>query len=210
MDLSKSVQNYLDELSSNSPTPGGGNVAAFCGVLSSSLGMMVCNLTIGKKKYADVENEMTEIENKFNNLKTTFLKLAKKDNDAFDKVMDAFKLPKESEEQKSLRGKAIENATILAANIPAEVIATCKEVLPLIETVAKKGNQNSLSDSGVALSLIGAANDGAFMNVLINCSSLSNQLIAKDILSKTEINYLDVKNNVSSLLNEILNKMRPQ
>ena len=73
MELSKTLKNYLDELSSNSPTPGGGNVAALCGVLASSLGTMVCNLTIGKKKYAEVETEMKEVKNKLNSLQKEFV-----------------------------------------------------------------------------------------------------------------------------------------
>ncbi|MGE5400660.1 MAG: cyclodeaminase/cyclohydrolase family protein [Ignavibacteriales bacterium] len=193
MDLSKTMKEYLDELSSNSPTPGGGNVSALCGSLASCLGTMVCNLTIGKKKYLEIEPEMIDIKGKMENYKEHFLQLAAKDNEAFDNVMNAFKLPKESEEDKQLRTQKIDEATFGAAEVPAEVIKTCHEVLPLIRIVAEKGNQNSLSDAGVAALLISTAAQGAYLNVLINCNSLKNQTIAGEILKSTEILCNDVK-----------------
>ena len=208
MELSKTLENYLEELSSNSPTPGGGNVSALCGVLASSLGTMVCNLTIGKKKYADVENELTVIKNKLALIKENFRQLAKKDNEAFDKVMLAFKMPKETEEQKAERAKAIESATIDAAMVPAEVVSAGKEILPLLETIVTKGNQNSLSDAGVAVSLTRTAVEGAFLNIAINCSSLSNQTIANEILIREEMKYQEVKAKAEFIIASIIKKMR--
>ncbi|MFA6979086.1 MAG: cyclodeaminase/cyclohydrolase family protein [Ignavibacteriaceae bacterium] len=208
MELSNTLENYLEELSSNSPTPGGGNVSALCGVLASSLGTMVCNLTIGKKKYADVENELTVIKNKLGLIKENFRKLAKKDNEAFDKVMLAFKMPKETEEQKLDRAKAIESATIDAAMVPAEVVSAGKEILPLLETIVAKGNQNSLSDAGVAVSLTKTAVEGAFLNIAINCSSLSNQTIANEILIREEMKYHEVKEKAEFIIASIIKKMR--
>jgi formiminotetrahydrofolate cyclodeaminase len=208
MDLNKTLQTYLDELTSSSPTPGGGNVAALCGVLASSLGAMVCNLTIGKKKYAAVEVEFMELEKKLCTLKEKFVLLAKKDNAAFDKVMDAFKLPKESEEQKKMRSQAIENATLVAAQIPSEVIAACKDLLPLLEIVSIKGNQNSLSDAGVGIALTSTAAEGAFLNVLINCSSLNNRATAEDILSKAKSSYDDIKGKATTLISQLMEKMK--
>jgi len=168
MDTSKTLQNYLDELSSNSPTPGGGNVASLCGALSSSLATMVCNLTIGKKKYAEVESEMISLKEKLEIYQKKFIELGKKDNLAFDKVIDAFKLPKDTDEQKEIRNKEIENATIGAAEIPSEVMQTAKELLPLLKIIIEKGNRNSLSDVGVAAALIATASKGAYLNVIIN------------------------------------------
>jgi len=208
MELSKTIENYLEELSSNSPTPGGGNVSALCGVLASSLGTMVCNLTIGKKKYAEVENELTVIKNKLGLIKENFRQLAKKDNEAFDKVMFAFKMPKETEEQKLERAKAIESATIDAAMVPAEVVATGMEILPLLETIAENGNQNSLSDAGVAVSLTKTAVEGAFLNIAINCASLANQTFANEILIREEMKYTEVKQKAEFIISSIIKKMR--
>jgi formiminotetrahydrofolate cyclodeaminase len=201
--LTKNLSAYIDELSSNSPTPGGGNVSALCGVLSASLGVMVCNLTIGKKKYAEVEEEMKAIKDKLEGYKTLFINFADKDNEAFDKVMEAFKLPKETDEQKSLRENKIDEATFEAASVPADVIRLCSEVIPLIETVSRKGNKNSASDAGVAALLISTAAQGAFLNVAINCSSLRNQTIAAEVLKKAEIYTEDVKKQSAYIVDKL-------
>ena len=208
MDTKKSLQKYLDELSSSSPTPGGGNVAALCGALSANLGTMVCNLTIGKKKYLDVEEEMNELKEKLKLYADKFVSLAKNDNEAFERVMDAFKLPKETDEHKKLRQEAIEKSTLEAASVPAEVIKNCREVIPLLETIAKKGNQNSLSDAGVAIVVIEAASEGAFMNVLINYSSLNEKQKAAQLLIQSENLNNEVKEEAQFLLSEIKLKIR--
>ena len=208
MDTKKSLQKYLEELSSNSPTPGGGNVAALCGALSASLGIMVCNLTIGKKKYLDVETEMNEMKVKLNVYVDKFLSLAKYDNEAFERVMDAFKLPKETDEQKKLRIEAIEKSTLEAASVPADVIKNCREIIPFLETISKKGNQNSLSDAGVAVAVIAAASEGAFLNVLINYSSLSEKQKAAGLLTQAENLNNEVKEEARYILDAISSKIR--
>jgi formiminotetrahydrofolate cyclodeaminase len=208
MDTKKSLQKYFEELSSNSPTPGGGNVAALCGALSASLGAMVCNLTIGKKKYIEVEPEMKELKEKLSTYSEKFIQLGKNDNEAFDRVMDAFKLPKETDEQKKLRGEAIEKATFEAAYVPAEVIKNCREVIPILEIISHKGNQNSLSDAGVAIAVIAAASEGAFLNVLINYSALADKQKAAELLSNADADNNEVKEETESILTEIKMKIR--
>jgi methenyltetrahydrofolate cyclohydrolase len=195
MDTSLSIDHYLEELSSNSPTPGGGNVSAFCGTLAASLGIMVCNLTIGKKKYLDIEEELKVIMRKLEKVQADFLTLAEDDNKAFDQVMEALKLPKETEAQITKRTKKIEETTIAAGVVPYRVIYLCKSIIPSIMTIAEKGNQNSLSDAGVAISLISSAAQGAFLNVLINCSSYKDNFGAKDILSRSKSDCTEVKDS---------------
>ncbi len=199
MNLEKSLKNYFEELASNSPTPGGGNVSALCGALSASLGAMVCGLTIGKKKYAEVEAEMIDLKGKLESAQGEFFVLGQKDNSAFDLVMDAFKLPKETEDEKAARNKKIEEATIGAGKVPASVIAKCAEILPYIKTVVEKGNKNSLSDAGVAAKLIASAAYGAYLNVLINCSSYKGNAEAAQLLESSE----DLLNKINRDTNEI-------
>jgi len=187
MNTTKTLQEYFDELSSNSPTPGGGNVAALCGALSSSLGIMVCNLTIGKKKYADVEQELISLKDNLEKIQKKFIELGQQDNASFDKVMDAVKLPKETDHEKDARSKAIEESTIGATTAPMEVIKISKALLPLIEIIVDKGNKNSISDAGVAAALVGTAAKGAYLNVLINCSSLGNQTFAVELKKTADI-----------------------
>jgi formiminotetrahydrofolate cyclodeaminase len=208
MDLNKSLQNYLDDVASDSPTPGGGNVAAFSGALACSLGIMVCNLSIGKKKYLDVEEELKDIKFQLENFKTKFLQLAEEDNEAFNKVMAAFKLPKETDEQKVMRDEKIEEATIGASIIPGDVVKVCKNVMPSIQIIVQKGNQNSLSDAGVAVTLLKSAAQGALMNVVINCNSLKNQTIADEMLKKTELIFNDIRAEAVVILNEINYKLK--
>ena len=207
MNLDDSVRNYLDDISSSSPTPGGGNVSAFSGAVAGSLGIMVCNLTIGKKKYADVEEEIKDIKFELSLAQEEFLNLAEKDNRAFDKVMQAFKLPKDTDEQKKTRKESIEAATLEAAEAPAEVLKYCGKIIPLFQTLAEKGNQNSVSDAGVAAALISTAAEGAYLNVLINCSSLSNQTVAREILKKNEIILSEVKRAGDTISEEIKKKL---
>jgi formiminotetrahydrofolate cyclodeaminase len=210
MDTEKSIQNYLNELSSNSPTPGGGNVSAFSAVLAASLGTMVCNLTIGKKKYKDFELEAVNLLQKFEKLKKDFLEFAIEDNLSFNKVMDAFKLPKETEDQISFRKEAINKATMDAAVIPAEVIMKCKELLPLLDRIAEKGNQSSLSDAGVAISLVSTAAQGAYLNVAINCAGLLNQVTASEFLKKSEYTYEEIKEYSNLIITRIFKKLKNQ
>ena len=204
MNLSQTLAEYFKSLSSASPTPGGGNVAAICGALSASLGAMVCNLTIGKKKYAQVEFEIIGLKEKLENLRNRFFELAGKDNAAFDNVMAAFKLPKETEHEKELRSKQIEEATLHAAEIPSEVIKSSGELIPLISMVIEKGNRNSLSDAGVAVSLTRTAAESAYLNVLINCASLNNQTIALEIRKRADILMEEIRVNCEHLITTVI------
>ncbi|MFA7288441.1 MAG: cyclodeaminase/cyclohydrolase family protein [Melioribacteraceae bacterium] len=208
MDTNNTIKNYLESLSSNSPTPGGGNVAAFCGALSSSLGTMVCNLTIGKKKYANVEANMISLSVNLNTFVDDFTKLASEDNEAFNKVMSAFKLPKETEEEKLERDKIIQEATIGAAIVPANVIKKCYELIPFLIEIADRGNTNSISDVGVALLLADTAAKGAYLNVVINCSSLANQTIAYEIIKQNELFVNEISNQVLLKYNYILESLK--
>ncbi len=208
MDLSISLKNYLDTISSNSPTPGGGNVAAFSGAMACSLGIMVCNLTVGKKKYAEVEEEIKDVSFQLQSFENNFIQLAGDDNEAFDKVMEAFKLPKETEQDKKIRSEKIENATLHAASIPSQVVTVCSNVMPLIRTVASKGNQNSVSDAGVAASLLYTAAQGAYLNVLINCSSLPNNQQAVELLKKSENLFNEIQESSDEIIAVITAKLK--
>lgn len=171
----KTLSAFLDELASSSPAPGGGSVAALSGALGAALTTMVCNLTIGKKKYTDVESEMKSVRAQAEDLRSRFTALVDKDTDAFNKVIEAFALPKESEAQKSLRTAAIVAATKEATLVPLEVMKHCIDALALAQRVAAAGNVNSASDAGVSALMLHAASEGAALNVKINLNGLSDQ-----------------------------------
>jgi formiminotetrahydrofolate cyclodeaminase len=135
---------------------------------------MVCHLTIGKKKYADVEPEMKAVLAKSEDLRAVITRLIDRDTDAFNKVMEAFGLPKENDDQKALRSDAIQEATKEATMIPLEVMKHCIDGMALAKIVAEKGNQNSLSDAGVSALLFHAACEGAALNVRINLGGIKD------------------------------------
>ncbi len=171
----KTISKFLDELASNSPAPGGGSVAAFSGSLGAALTSMVCNLTIGKKKYLDVGLEMKNILAKAEELRKTFTLLIDQDTEAFNKVMEAYSFPKETDDQKALRSAAIQAATKEAALVPLRVMKHVIDGLALVKVVAEKGNANSISDAGVSALMLHAAAESATLNVQINLNIITDQ-----------------------------------
>jgi formiminotetrahydrofolate cyclodeaminase len=165
---------FIDELASASPAPGGGSVAALSGALGAALTAMVCQLTIGKKKYAEVEEEMKKTLQQAEALRRTFSQLIETDTAAFNKVMEAFGLPKDTEPQKALRAAAIREATKEATLVPLEVMKHCIDAMALVQVVAANGNVNSVSDAGVGAFMLHAACEGASLNVRINLNSLDD------------------------------------
>ncbi|MFN4112289.1 MAG: cyclodeaminase/cyclohydrolase family protein [Ignavibacteria bacterium] len=207
MDLTKSLQNFIDEISSSSPTPGGGSVSAFCGVLGVSLGLMVCNLTIGKKKYESVQEEIFEIKNQLENFREKFIELYDRDSQAFDKVMEVFKLPKETNEEKSKRTEAIESAIIKATEVPIDVIKTSLDALNHLIKLSEIGNQNSLSDAGVAIQLMKSCAEGAMLNVLINTKSLNDRNRAMNLILNAAQALTEVEKKSDEALSSIKKKL---
>ena len=170
----KTISKFLDELASNSPTPGGGSVAALSGALGSALISMVCNLTIGKKKYLTVEDEMRHILEQSERLRKTFTASIVQDTDAFNKVMEAYGLPKETEDQKALRSAAIQGATKEAALVPLQVMNHVIDALALAKIAAEKGNISCISDAGASAAMLHAAAESAALNVQINLKSIKD------------------------------------
>ena len=171
----KTVASFLDEVASSSPAPGGGSVAALAGALGAALACMVCNLTIGKKKYAEVEEEMKKVLTEAETLRETFTRLISTDTLAFQKVVETYALPKDTDPQRALRAAAILEATKEATLVPLEVMKHCIDALALAQEVASKGNTNSISDAGVCAHMLHAACEGAALNVKINLNGLNDQ-----------------------------------
>jgi glutamate formiminotransferase/formiminotetrahydrofolate cyclodeaminase len=186
------VTSFVDLTSTDAPAPGGGSVAALMASMSGALTSMVANLTVGKKGYKKVWEEMRDVAPQAQTLKDAFLTAVDDDTFAFDAVMDAMKLPKKSEEEQRRRGEAIVRATKEAVEVPLGVLRGCREALPLIEAVAQKGNVNSLSDAGVAALALRAAAGGALLNVLINLPGLSD----RDYIDRTSRDGLQILEEV--------------
>ncbi|UCH82724.1 MAG: glutamate formimidoyltransferase [Candidatus Latescibacterota bacterium] len=169
------VRDFIDETSIDSPVPGGGSVAALMGSIACALGSMVANLTAGKKGYKDVDEEMKAVAAEAQIHKDAFLKAVDDDSNAFDRVMEAMRLPKKTDEDKRHRLEMIELATKNAVEVPLSVLKRCSEAMGLVEIVAEKGNKNSISDAGVAALCLRSAASGAELNVLINLPGLSDK-----------------------------------
>ena len=172
--ITKNISEFLNELAGSSPAPGGGSVSALAGALGSALISMVSSLTIGKKKYAEVEGEMKSVLVESEKLRAKLTSLVDRDTDAFNLVMSAFGMPKETDDQKNARTAAIESATKEATMVPLDVMHVCLDAVALSETVARKGNTNALSDAGVSALLLRAGCRGAYYNVKINLSSIKD------------------------------------
>lgn len=166
--VTKTVRGFSDELSSDSPAPGGGSVAALCGALGASLGAMVGNLTVGKSAHETVWDEMREVGERAQDLKEWYLAAVDQDTDAFNAVMAAARLPKKSNEEEAARQEAIQLATRQATLIPLHVLERSLEVLEVAAVMADRGNPNSASDAGVAALCARTCAEGAYLNVLIN------------------------------------------
>lgn len=184
--LRLNLREFANKLSLDSPTPGGGSAAALCGALSAALSSMVANLTVGKKSYESVDQEMKKSAVKAQILKDELLRAVDEDTRAFNKVMDASRLPKATEEQAKEKEAAVEKASKEATLVPLSVLEKSISLLELAKIVALKGNRNSLSDAGVAGLIAEAAAQGAYYNVKINLPGIQDDAFKEEISKKAD------------------------
>ena len=195
--MEKNIDKFLEALASSAPTPGGGGAAALCGALGIALGNMVGSLTLGKKKYADVQEDIAELNAKAEALRAGFVALVDADAEAFAPLSRAYAIPKDD----PARDEIMEPALLKAAEAPLENMRKCAEALELISGYAAKGSALAISDAGCAAALCGAAMEAAALNVKINTKSMKNRAVADNI--NAEMNELLQK--YSALSQEIYN-----
>lgn len=179
-----SLAGFSNETLSESPAPGGGSVSAYVGALGAALGAMVANLSAHKRGWDERWEEFSDWAEKGKTAHDRLLKLVDEDTAAFNALMDAFGLPKNTEPEKKQRSAAIQAATKHAIEVPFEVMQTAYQSLEAIQAMATKGNPNSLSDAGVGALCARTAVHGAYLNVRINAAGLSDKAFAEDILKK--------------------------
>lgn len=184
--VDKTITGFVDEVSMDSPAPGGGSVAALCGSLGSALSAMVANLTVGKKGYEQHYEALKQLAVRCQSIKESLIVAIDADTDAFNEVLSANRLPKKTEEQIQERNKAIQEANKKAAMVPFNVLKLCRNVLDPILEVAEKGNANSITDVGVAALAANAGLKGAAMNVKINLQSIDDLEFKKNLLKDAE------------------------
>jgi len=191
--VDRTVRGFVDELSTDSPAPGGGSVAALCGALGAALGAMVANLTVGKKGFEEVREEMVKIADEGQTVKDAFLEDIDRDTDAFNALMAASRLPKKTPEEEEARERAIQDASRQAILVPFGVLERCARVLELAEATAARGNPNSASDAAVAALVAAACAEGAYDNVTINLPAITDRAWAGDIASRAKALLADQK-----------------
>lgn len=179
--LNTSVISFLDALASGAPTPGGGGAAAVAGSMAAALVSMVCNLTVGRQRYADVADEMREVLDRAESLRAELQQLAEEDVTAFNRLSAAYKLPRVTDADIAIRKDAIQSSLRRATEVPLRTARAAAAVLPLCPPVAERGNQAAVSDVGVAGLLAHAAVRSALLNVEINLRTLEDQLYVNQV-----------------------------
>ena len=169
------IKDFISKVISNDPVPGGGSVSALNGALAAALSAMVANLTVGRKKYVEVNDLMQELSARFEKLSQKLIEDVDRDSDAYNRVFAAFKLPKETDEEKQVRSEAIQRETKYAAQVPMEVARAVYEVLPQIDAIVQKGTSNAVTDACVSMMCARTAILGALLNVRINLTSIKDE-----------------------------------
>ncbi|MBP9032139.1 MAG: cyclodeaminase/cyclohydrolase family protein [Dysgonomonadaceae bacterium] len=178
------LKQFLEKTANNEPVPGGGSISALHGAIAAALTEMLANITIGKKNYSAVEETMKLNATKASALRTEFLTDIDRDAEAYNLVFQAFRLPKDTDEQKVLRSEKIQEATKVAAMVPMEVAERAFELLDLIGETTRKGNKNAITDGCVAMMTCRTAVLGALLNVRINLASIKDERFVKELSEK--------------------------
>jgi len=181
-----SIEKFLTELASAAPTPGGGGAAAISGAMGAALVSMVCNLTISKKKYVEVEAELKDVLAKSEGLRVVLTGMIGEDVQAFDAVMGAYGMPKNTDDEKAARAERIQAALKTACDVPLACCRACRAVIDLAAITADKGNLNVVSDAGVAVLSAYAGLRSAALNVYVNAKGLEDRDFADERLKELE------------------------
>jgi len=203
----KTLTAFADETSSESMAPGGGSISAFVGALGVSLGTMVANLSANKPGWDEKWEYYSDWAVKGQQLKEKLMYLVDEDTNAFNKIIEAFRLPKTDETEKAIRAAAIEKATQYATTIPFQVMENAYQSMEIIEEMADKGLQNSLSDAGVGMLCAKTAVLGAYFNIKINAKDIKDSAFAEDILNKADAIYQNALDREAKLTLSILDKL---
>ena len=198
------IDDYLKEVASKAPIPGGGGASAFAGALSAALSSMVCNLTVGKKSYMAVEDDIKKILESMNSHIDSFLKLADKDAEVFYPLSQAYGFKPKDEKEKLEHEKNMEKLLLGAAMIPLEVMKEARGMLDDIKFLAKNGSKLAVSDAGVAVSLLRSAVSGAMMNVVINLKYMKDKKLAGELLDEASELLENTMEKADTVYREVL------
>lgn len=200
----KSCNEFVEVLATKAPVPGGGGASALVGAIGTALGNMVGSLTVGKKKYADVEEDIIVLKAQADKLQEELLALVEKDAEVFEPLSKAYGLPKDTPEQQAEKDKIMEECLVNACSVPMEIMEKCCEAIDMMKEFADKGSRLALSDAGVGATMLRSALEGASLNVFINTSSMKNREVAES----TEARANEMLAKYSVLADEIFKDVK--
>ena len=201
------IGGWIAQLSSHAPTPGGGGASALAGALGSALGQMVANLTVGKKRYADVEGEVREGLRTLEGLQADLLALADRDAAVFAPLARAYRMPEETEKQRAVKEQVMQECLISASEVPLEIMEKAFGALDTLDFLEKKGSRMAASDVGVAAQFIRASLAGAVMNVYINTKSMKDRILAKKYQEKADRMLLEGTKRADEIYENVHRKL---
>lgn len=198
------IKDFLAVLSSKAPVPGGGGASALAGALGNALGQMVANLTIGKKKYAEVEEEIKGLLETMEGLQAEFIRLADRDAEVFAPLAQCYSMPSGTEEEKKKKARVMEARLLDASYVPLDIMKRAVEMLDILEMLAQKGSRLAVSDVGVGVQFIRTALLGAVMNVYINTKAMKNREKAEEINQEAEALVAEGTKRADSIYRAVL------
>lgn len=198
------IDEYIKELGSKAPVPGGGGASAVAGALSAALSSMVCNLTVGKKSYISVEDDIKKIMEDMNKHMESFIKLSDKDAEVFYPLSQAYGFKPQNDEEKKMHEENMEKLLFDAAMVPLDIMKEAYSMLVAVDFLAKKGSKLAVSDAGVAVSMLRSAVCGAMMNVVINVKYMKNREKAQDLMDEASEILENTMNKADIIYREVL------
>ncbi|MGO5053322.1 cyclodeaminase/cyclohydrolase family protein [Lachnospiraceae bacterium LCP25S3_G4] len=206
--LEKSVIDFLEKLSSDQPVPGGGGASAVVGACGTALGMMVGNLTVGKKKYVDVETDMQSYLTQLQQLREEFEQLVTEDARVFEPLSKAYGLPKNTQEELEKRNEIMEQALLEASLVPIKIMETSLKGMQVLEQLNQKGSKIAISDVGVGILFMKAALEGASLNIFINTKLMKNRVQAQHLNQAADMMIRKGRELAGEIYESVLYKIR--
>ena len=204
----KSCSEFVEVLASKAPVPGGGGASAMVGALATALGNMVGSLTVGKKKYAAVEEEMWALKDRCDRLQKDFLHLVERDAEVFEPLARAYSMPKNTEEEKAEKARVMEIVLRDACSVPMEIMEKCCEAIDIIAVFAEKGSVIAISDAGVGAAFAKAALQGASLNVYINTKSMADRALAAELNAKCDRMLEEYTGKADAIFDSVLGRLK--
>ena len=204
----KSCSEFVEVLASKAPVPGGGGASAMVGALATALGNMVGSLTVGKKKYAAVEEEMWALKDRCDRLQKDFLHLVERDAEVFEPLARAYSMPKNTEEEKAEKARVMEIVLRDACSVPMEIMEKCCEAIDIIAVFAEKGSVIAISDAGVGAAFAKAALQGASLNVYINTKSMADKALAAELNARCDRMLEEYTGKADAIFDSVLGRLK--